>query len=100
MNWLRRRIMRWLHSDQVVEVGPRGLGSDSPLLFALGQAGDRHYIAVPVENGFALITRSTEEMYAPVKPNSPRAVVTFCPDAENLGNTIVAKMAHHKLTAR
>lgn len=100
MNWLRRKIMRWLHSDQVVEASSRGLGSDNPLLFALGQAGDRHYIAVPVENGFALITRTAEDAYSPVKSNSPRAVVTFCPDAENLGDTIIAKMAHHKLTAR
>ena len=99
MGWLRRKILDWLHRNQGME-GTRSLGHDNPLLFALGQTGDRHYIAIPVENGFALITRTLDDYHSPVKSNGPRAVVTFCPDAENLGNTIIAKMAHHKLTAR
>ena len=99
MGWLRRKILNWLHPDQVA-VEPSSLGHDNPLLFALGHTGDRHYTAVPVENGFALITRAIDDYHSPVKPTGPRAVVTFCPDAENLGNTIIAKMAHHKLTAR
>lgn len=97
MNWLRKKLLLWLHRDQVVEAGHSPQG---PLMYALGETGDRHYIAIPVENGFALITRTPEDYHSPIKSNGPRASVTFCPDAENLGNTIIAKMAHHKLTAR
>lgn len=98
MDWLRRKILNWLHREQKVEVA--GHSPQGALMYALGETGDRHYIAIPVENGFALITRTPEDYHSPIKSNGPRASVTFCPDAENLGNTIIAKMAHHKLTAR
>ena len=98
MNWLKRAIRNWLHSNQSVEVA--GHSPQSPLMFALGEAGERHYVTVPVQNGFALITRVPEDIYAPAKPNDPRASVTFCASAEDLSNTLIAKMAHHKLTAR
>lgn len=100
MNWLRRKIRNWLHKDQEVAGVSPSLSHDSPLLFALGQANDRHYITVPVENGFALITRNTEDYHSPMKSNGPRAVVTFCPTAEALSQAIISKMALHKLTAR
>jgi hypothetical protein len=98
MNWLKRKLRNWLHSDQKVEAA--GLSHDNPLVFMLGQSSDRHYITIPVENGFALITRTVEDHHSPYKSNGPRATVTFCPSAEDLGQTIIAKMAHHKLTAR
>jgi hypothetical protein len=98
MNQLRRMIRRWLHADQNVEVA--GLSPDNPLLFMLNQSSDRHYITVPVENGFALITRTVEDHHSAYKSNGLRATVTFCPSAENLSQTIIAKMAQHKLAAR
>ena len=99
MSWLKQAIRKWLYSDQMVE-SATGLSSNSPLLFVLDQSSDRYYVTVPVENGFALITRTTEDHYGVAKSNGPRATVTFCPSAENLSQIIIAKMAQHKLTAR
>lgn len=98
MDWLKRKLRSWLLHNAKEEVS--GHSPHSPLMFALGEAGERHYVTVPVENGFALITRVAEDSYSPMKSNAPRAVVTFCASAEDLSNTLVAKMAHHKLTAR
>ena len=99
MSWLRNKVLRWLYPNEVAQE-VRGLSHDNPLIFNLGQGSDRHYIVVPVEQGFALVTRSAEDYHSPVKSSGPRAVVTFCPTAEDLSNTIIAKMAQHKLTAR
>ena len=98
MDWLKRALRNWLHSDTKAEVA--GHSPHSPLMYALGEAGDRHYIAVPVDNGFALITRAADDIYSTMKPGGPRAIVTFCASAEELSNILVAKMAQHKLTAR
>jgi hypothetical protein len=98
MNWLKRVLRNWLHSDTRFVADSHA--PHSPLMYSLGEAGDRHYVAVPVENGFALITRDVGDPHSGINRISPRAAVTFCRSAEELSNTLVAKMAQHKLTAR
>ena len=98
MNWFKRVILNWSLDNQKVEGA--GISPVNPLLLMLGQSNDHHYITVPVENGFALITRTVEDPHSPYNPIGQRATVTFCPSAENLSQTIIAKMAQHKLAAR
>lgn len=98
MNWLKRVLRDWLYSDMRPVADNHS--AQSPLMYSLGEAGDRHYIAIPVENGFALITRAVDDPHSAMKTRGPRAAVTFCGSAEELSSMLVAKMAQHKLTAR
>ena len=99
MNWLRTKILRWLYPDEVA-TDAHPMSSNHPLFFMLGEGSTHQYAVIPIENGFALVTRAAADRISPVQSNGPLASVTFCSSAQDLSQTIIAKMAKDKLTAR
>ena len=103
MNWIKEKLRNWLfEAEHEGPAGPFGVASTSPLVTMLGHSPDFNYVIVPVDNGFALISRRLHDntlSFGPAK-DPDRVSITFCSSAEELSQTVIAKMAQHKLTAR
>jgi len=104
MGWIKEKLRDWLFNDTGHEGFSNAIGvaSTSPLVTMLGHSPDYNYVIVPVDNGFALISRRLHDValsFGPAK-DPERVSITFCSSAEELSQTVIAKMAQHKLTAR
>lgn len=91
MNWLKRALRNWLHSDlPVAEVGPKAGGPDP--LSSFGSMDNPSVLMVtPIDNGFLIVNRK----YNPNGPDSITAM--FAADAESLSAALVNRLAQARL---
>jgi hypothetical protein len=91
MNWLKRALRNWLHSDlNAAEVGLRA-GGPGPLSILGSMDNPSALMVTPIDNGFLIINRK----YNPNGPDSVTAM--FVADAESLSAALINRLAQSRL---
>lgn len=89
MNWLRRKLRRWIYDEAVPE--PIGHGANGLLGMLAAPDNPSTYSVMRIDNGFLVMRRK-------YNPNGPDAInAVFAADAEQLTNTLVAQMTAHRI---
>jgi len=87
MNWLRKRVLRWLHKDTMIGVPKEARDDGMTLLGILSHTESPNTVtAVPISNGF-LVCRRTYNSNGPDK-----VTAVFAATAEEIGPLLIAEM--------
>lgn len=93
MNWLRKRVLRWLHKDAMIGVPEKARDDGMMLLNMLSHTESPNTVtAVPISNGFLVCRRA----YNANGPDKVTAV--FAATAEEIGPLLIAEMAVMRFT--
>jgi hypothetical protein len=93
VNWLRKRVLHWLHGPVVLGSAPEKARDDGATLLSIMSHTEspNTVTALPIRNGFLICRR----VYNPNGPDKVEA--TFAASAEEIGPLLIAEMAVTRL---